>query len=566
MVTGRAAAQETAPAADETATIHGVVLSTADSMPIAGAAVKLGFDQGAIVTDEQGRFELKAVPFGTSILSARKPGYLCGGLVRAEPKPECVKSVNVFEKSVGVTLTMLPQAVVTGRIVDQDGNPVNALHVQLVRREFENSKYAYKVVGQAQKDTDEQGRFRLEGLEPGAYLLGTSSIVDPADRRVNADRGYAATYYPGTQARAEAKPIVLRAGDDFTADMTVKSERFQEVTVAFAWDKPWNTGSIGTGLTGDSLRDGLYAAWDDEHRVIKLYAPAGDYNLQFAIHPPADPKTGEEVPWPDGSTLPFFGSVAFTAKDQPLHLTGIPSEQPVTIRLHVRAELTEQEKWKANATPARPYKDPAVTFELTGGEDGLNHQVSWRNGQGPSDLEFKDILAGSYVTMGDTLCCNAAAYIASLTCGSADLEREPLVIGPGKPVCAIEAVIRDDVAQIAIGLTPKAESQLKAAGIDVTDAALIPLDEELEPPYSAAVWRGSDPKMNMIRPGKYLAFLFDGRQLAWRDPDEAKRLMSLGTVVTIAPGESKTIQLDWLPELNDPHKQPMGVALGQVLP
>lgn len=85
-------------------------------------------------------------------------------------------------------------------------------------------------------------------------------------------------------------------------------------------------------------------------------------------------------------------------------------------------------------------------------------------------------------------------------------------------------------------------------------------------PFSALIFLASEPKILAIPPGTYLAFLFDGRPIAWRDTDERKRLMGLGTVVTLAPSESKTVLLDWRPELNDPKIGPAGVAVGRVLP
>jgi hypothetical protein len=563
MVTG-SAAQESASQADQTATVHGVVLSMVNQQPIPGALVTLMQNNRSVLTDDQGRFSFSAVPFGSQNVSVKKPDFLCS-LSRSQERPHCFEPLDVDQSDVQVTLTMEPQAVVTGRVVDQTGAPVAEIPLRLLVSALLDGQYVWRVLGQSATQTNPEGVYRMANLEAGSYLLETASVIDAKAGPAAADQGYAATYYPGAFSRDHAKPITVRAGDEFKADLTISHEKFQPVTVSPAWNHPFKPGNPGWGVSELGSEAHLDSAWDDADRIFRLHAPAGDYKIVFSIYPPTDLTNGELVPWPDGTTKPYLGSVQFTVKDQPVTLTNIPSQQAVTIPVHVRAELSQQENWKTAATPARPYKPPAATFQLTG-EDGLNDQISWRNGQGMPDLAFKDVLPGSYVIGGGILCCNAAAYIASITCGNTDLLRSPLVVGAETQPCAIEAVIRDDVAQIAFGLTPNAESQLKAAGIDVTDAALIPLDEELEPPYSAAVWRGSEPKLNMIRPGRYLAFLFDGRQIAWRDPDEGKRLMRLGTVVTIAPGESKTIQLDWLPELNDPHKQPLGVSLGQVLP
>jgi hypothetical protein len=143
--------------------------------------------------------------------------------------------------------------------------------------------------------------------------------------------------------------------------------------------------------------------------------------------------------------------------------------------------------------------------------------------------------------------------------------REPLVIGLGVPACTIEAVIRDDLASLSIGLTPQAKAQMAVYGTTVTDFALIPSDNSLELPFSGGIWT-SESKKVQIPPGSYIAFLFDGRNPAWSEPEFQEQLKRQGSPVTLAPGDDKTLLLDFKPEFDSPNSGPVGVAFGRVLP
>jgi Carboxypeptidase regulatory-like domain len=547
--------------ADQSATIHGVVVSTTDQKPIPRALVTLFSGNRSVLTDDEGRFTFPDVPFGSAGLFAKKPEFLCG----AAANPRCRKNLDVYSADVSVTLALIPQAVIAGRIADQAGKPVEGLDLYLLRKEIVDGLTKWSIIGQTRSKTDGYGRFRIPNLEAGAYLLETSVLSDPSESPAGADHGYAATYYPGTQDLSLAKPILVRAGEEFNADLTPADQKFQPVTLTLGWNRAWASDDLQPIFSlFAAQREGIpQPSFDPDSLTFRGLVPPGDYKFWVTLSPKRDRATGDPLPWPDGSKQPLLARAEFTVKDQPVTVAAIPLEEPVTIPLHVRAELSEQEKQKAAATVANPYAPPAALFTLTGSGVEFNDQVQWRNDRGPSDLAFKEIPPGSYVVRAGSF---RNSYVAQFTCGNLDLRHDPLVIGPGVPSCAIEAVVRDDMARIAIGLTPTAESALKAAGITVVDAALIPFDEPLELPYSTAVWRDSQPEMKMVRPGRYLVFLFDGRANAWRDPDERKRLMGLGIEVNLAPLESKMIQLDWLPELNDPLLQANGVALGQVLP
>jgi carboxypeptidase family protein len=545
------------PAMDQVGTIHGVVLSTVDDKPITAALVTLMNSNRSMMTDEKGQFSFSAVPFGSESVAAKKPGFLCP-YMRSPKAPHCFESVEVMSADIVVTLTMMPQAVITGRIVDQAGEPVADLNLSLGQRRIEDGLFVWGRVGQSVTKTNAEGAFRIANLAPGAFILRTSTMADPQSRSSGYDHGYATTYYPGTHELSAAKQIVIHAGEEFKADLKVTNEKFLPVSVSAAWNHEWPVGGCGCGVSSTAGDEYLNQEFDSSRNEIHSFVPPGGYNAQFTLYPPGSPPA-----WPDGTKQPYLGSAEFTVKDQPISLTEVPLQQPITIPVHIRAELAPQEGRKADVPSYDTNYTPAVYFNLLNGGAQINHEFRWRADRGPSNFDFKDIPPGRHVLQVSEINGFKRVYVASLTCGGIDLLREPLVVAPGTPACAIEAVIRDDNPTLTVGFTPQAIAQMTAANAKVTDLALIPLDSQ-GLPYSALVTRGLEPKTVTIAPGTYFAFLFDGRAIAWRDPDERKRLMTLGTVVTLASGRNKTVLLDWRPEINDGEATMVG--LGRVLP
>ena len=284
--------------------------------------------------------------------------------------------------------------------------------------------------------------------------------------------------------------------------------------------------------------------------------------MRFRIYPPNDPVSGNLLRWPDGSKEPYLGSMTFTVKDQPVTLTHVPSQHPINIRLHVRSELAPQAKRKAQRECGDPLGNSAQ-FNL---REQLTHgsaENDWQPDCGPSNFEFKNNYPGQYAF---EVTDPQGAYVASLTCGSTNLLREPLVVRLGVPLCLVEAVIRDDLSSLSVGFTPQAAARLAAAGITEAGLALMPVENSLQMPYLAGLELASEPGKLAVPPGTYLVLPFDGLPIAWRDPAERKRLMSLGTVITLAPRESKTVSLDWRPGQIDAKIGPAGLVFGRRLP
>jgi hypothetical protein len=561
-------------------TVRGVVLTVTDHKPIPGALVDLSMHQRVTTADDQGRFEFTGVPLGENpVLSAKKDGFLCV-LTHSGPLPDCVQSLDkavedqllqagdpkkaqelLKSKSINVTITLMPAATVVGRVVDTAGKPVSDMQVILTYRRIVDGHEKWNAQAGLVK-TDAEGNYQINKLEPDTYILHTPITADPAWGKGCCDHGYPATWYPDASNADSAQRFAVAPGEHRTADLTLKRQEFQSVTVPWSWTRTEKVSGGGWDLSSPGIRDPLPGNWDSDRHLYHFFLPAGDYHLSFSIDGPTDASTGNRAPWSDGTKDAFMGSVNFTVADSPLTLPPVPIQQPIDIPIHVTAQLTNQEKRKAAPLSDYSYSPPQVYFHFPGDPGGFKPRMQWNTKEAKSDLAFKSVPPGSHIIEA-YVPTGCYAYVASLTCGAANLFRDPLVVAPGIPRCTIEALVRDDLASLTIQLTPQALAGMKAAGVQNSDVALIPMDNPLEKTITAFAGL-LDAEPLSIPPGRWLAVIFDGRALAWREPDVWQQLLRLGKVVSIAAGQSETIQLDRSPELNNPRVKTPGV--GSELP
>ena len=122
------AAPLAAQAAEETATLSGIVIDAASGTPVPDATVALPAHSLEVRTDADGAFELHDVPVGTWIVSASRFGYL--GLIRRISIDASGRHVQLGLDAAPFALEGLTVAVdgvgaLTGRVVDAgSGRPL----------------------------------------------------------------------------------------------------------------------------------------------------------------------------------------------------------------------------------------------------------------------------------------------------------------------------------------------------------------------------------------------------------------------------------------------------------
>ena len=236
----RGAAQELAG----TAVIRGRVVAADTGTPVRRAqvrAVAAGARGNRIVTtDEQGRFELRDLSAGRWNITASKAGFVTMSFGQRRPfeagRPIEVTDDQIMERA---DLVLPRGAAITGRLLDEFGDPVARARVQAHRYQLVQGVRRLTPVGR-RAESDDTGGFRLYGLMPGEYYVSAVLRALPVDDPDDA-MSYAPTYYPGTGSVTQAQPVTL----DVAAEASISFALMPVITARI-------TGSV-LGSTGAPL-------------------------------------------------------------------------------------------------------------------------------------------------------------------------------------------------------------------------------------------------------------------------------------------------------------------------
>lgn len=231
-----------------TAFIAGTVMTDAEpSKPVRRAMVSLNSIDRTIartaITDDSGRFAFTSLPAGRYLIDAMKRGWLTASAgARAVGRPGRATNVTDGERAT-VRLRMTRGGVITGTILDQNGQPPTGLVVRAMKYgyAFNTGERRLQPVSSTAWGPDDRGVYRLWGLAPGEYYVSVSAVglvrqgrdlyltsdldVQEAMRAAQSPGtpladvprrtvGLAPVFYPGTTAIAQASPVVVRAGEE----------------------------------------------------------------------------------------------------------------------------------------------------------------------------------------------------------------------------------------------------------------------------------------------------------------------------------------------------------------
>lgn len=170
-----------------------------------------------VATDASGRFEFTGLAAGVYRLrvmpaphSAQYLGTAYGSRSAMEPGQAIeLKDGQEFEANVG----LMRGGAVTGRILDEMGEPVARVGVFVSRLNPMTGTYLRAGGGFIQ--SDDLGRYRVYGLEPGDYLVAAEarSMGGPPLEGVEAE-GFVTTYHPSATQDREASRVRVRSGAD----------------------------------------------------------------------------------------------------------------------------------------------------------------------------------------------------------------------------------------------------------------------------------------------------------------------------------------------------------------
>jgi len=278
-----------------TSRIRGRIVAADSGRPIRRAVVRLSSaavrESRTTSTDQNGEFGFSQLPAAAYNVSASKNGYVQMGYKQTRPNAP-PRPVTLGEREVAehIDIALPPGGVITGRIVDEFGDPVSDVFVSAQRQQFSNNIRRPTSVGSPSSSND-IGEFRIYGLSPGDYYIAATPRAQGSPIEVSTDRvGYGLTYYPATADVSAAQRVHVASGDtvaNIVVALTPTRTARISGTVLDGDGRPARGGNVmvasrsgGPGLptaNGFVRQDGSF--------TVTGIAP-GDYTLRAFINTP----------------------------------------------------------------------------------------------------------------------------------------------------------------------------------------------------------------------------------------------------------------------------------------
>ena len=268
------------PAVYERASFSGTVTNSVTGAPVPRAHVTLtpigaAPDQPdyGVLSDAEGKFTIGPIPAGRYLAGAAKTGF-----TRVLGASTSAVILEEGEKRAGYKVLLIPGGVITGRVLDANGDPMAGVEVTAPP-------------GMNGGTSEVDGHYRIGGLPPGRYRIVAQrhQLPIPAEHRTDGTKelNYATTTYPSL--------VTVRAGAE-TGGIDVQMELLPvlkitgrvlgapagKMTSVVLW--PRVAAGLERGSFGQVLDDGTFAIWRASPGKYWLHAitPSGGEPLQSA--------------------------------------------------------------------------------------------------------------------------------------------------------------------------------------------------------------------------------------------------------------------------------------------
>jgi protocatechuate 3,4-dioxygenase beta subunit len=455
--------------------IAGTVVKQVDSQPLKKVLVQvIAEDQKhggnyTATTDADGHFRVDDIVPGRYRLFFERSGF-------AGVNGRGLKSdVNVFAIQAGQSLDdlvfrMLPTAVISGRITDEDGDPLS--EVRVIAQQRRPGKPTREVASTSA--TNDLGEYRLSGLFPGEYWVvalpppdfrdyeARQEATPPSAGDKNDDKNhnknesqtdtrYLATYYPGTFDAAQASPVTLKAGDEMPVSFTLVPGRTYRVRGIFAGFPAGQKPVVEVlSKTGDIIRTSEVAS--DGQFDVGGVGP-GSYVLTASAGTDLQPLTAHQ----DINIV--------TADVEGVKLVPSPS---FTLSGHLRVEgpgAGELPQCSVNLGPGPLSDDPdSVLFQEFFGTNAPVDRLG--------NFEWKKVNPGNYIVQLFGAEAHSNFYLKSVTLGGRDVTTGFAASGPA----TLDLVVSTKGGTIEGAVIEKEKDA--DDGHPASDAAVVAVPEE----------------------------------------------------------------------------------------
>jgi hypothetical protein len=416
-----------------------------------------------------------------------------------------------------ISLKLNPEAIISGAVLDQNGQPLQGLIVELKMLQIRDGLRYWQPMNSTL--TSVEGEFRFAELQPGKYSLSTGFQIDGLPDAASSV-AFAPVLYPPSSGNEEAA-LTLAWGDHIEANLTPPAQKLYAVTGHVEGAPSQSIQFEAENSSGGSVSP--VVRFNRLSGDFRLLLPSGTYRLTLHCY---------------AAREALFAARQITIGEAPL--------RNVTIALAPLATIPVEAEYENVKPSSQDTQPPAPSFfnlwlePAASGSSGIQfHAQSQPSSAAGNPLlsSIPNVEPGRYRLVARP---SPPWYVASVTCGALDLTQETLAIAGSAAGCTIHAVLRNDAAALKWAVNAKSP----ANGSQAMFVFAIPLGNlsqsgiDMQSSFTEGTFEA-------LAPGRYLVIAFDHQQkVPYREADEFQRYLSLGQEVTLTENGKSDVQLN----------------------
>ncbi len=324
--------------------IAGTVVNAKSGSPLARSRVTIVNARNrqsvqSVITSDDGRFEFH-VPAGKYSLGGAKRGFITAFYNQHDQFSSAIVTGADLDTE-NLVLRLAANAVLTGQVLDEFGDPVR--HAQIAVYREEHSEGVSRILHFRDAWTDNQGRYEVTPLDEGTYFVSakaspwyavhptsiSAGAAEPSQVDSSLDVAYPITYYGDATEAEDAVPTPVRGGDRLEADIHLNPvaslHLIVHVPVAFLQKPAFDDLDLVQSSNIQSIGPGVYELTGVAAGRYTVRMP--DSSGQMRESTEVDLNSGGELDVSSGSST---GKIKATAKIE--GATNLPSQLQVELR------------------------------------------------------------------------------------------------------------------------------------------------------------------------------------------------------------------------------------------